>query len=198
MANCIRMLTVQKKDKSFVEVPCGSCLPCRKKKAAALKRLSEFVQYDMYRKGLSCSFNCLTYTPRSLPLTSDGLPTLRKSDFQKFWKRFRMNMKRSGYDAPFKYLACGEYGEDHLPHYHFIAFGLSDLVADNYSRLSWREKETGFPLGRIDCRPLLAGGISYVCDYVITALNGQDALEAYDAKKGGNNYRRQGPKDQRQ
>lgn len=93
-----------------------------------------------------------------------------------------MNMNRSGYDAPFKYLACGEYGDDHLPHYHFIAFGLSDLVADHYSRLSWRDRKSGFPLGRIDCRPLLAGGISYVCDYVITALNGDDALAAYDAK----------------
>lgn len=50
MANCIHMLTVQKKDKSYVQVPCGSCLPCRKKKAAALKRLSEFVQQDMYKK----------------------------------------------------------------------------------------------------------------------------------------------------
>lgn len=182
MANCTSMLTVQKRDGSFVDVPCGSCLCCRKKKAASLKRLSEFVQYEYYRKGLSCSFNCLTYSPRSLPLTEEGLPTLRKADFQKFWKRFRMNMKRTGYKAPFKYLACGEYGDDHLPHYHFIAFGLSDVVADRYMCMSWKDKKTGFPIGRIDCKPLLAGGISYVCDYVITALNGKMAEEAFDAK----------------
>lgn len=187
MANCTSMLTVQKKDGHFVLVPCGSCLCCRKRKAAALKRLSEYTQYDYFRRGASCSFNCLTYSPRSLPLTEKGLPTLRKSDFQKFWKRFRINMSRSLSDkkkpvnVDFKYLACGEYGDDHLPHYHFIAFGLDNSFVDRFASMSWRTKE-GLPIGRIDCRPLTAGGVSYVCDYVITALNGQKAVEAFDDK----------------
>lgn len=181
MANCISMLTVKKKTGEYVNVPCGTCLCCRKRKASALKRLSEYTQQEFYRKGLSCSFNCLTYSPASLPLNSSGIPTLRKSDFQKFFKRFRVNMERTGYIAPFKYLACGEYGDDHLPHYHFIAFGLSDVVADKYMCMSWKTKE-GFPIGRIDCKPLLAGGISYVCDYVITALNGELAQQAFDEK----------------
>lgn len=189
MANCTSMLTVRKKDGHYVDVPCGVCLCCRKRKAAALKRLSEYTQYEYFRKGSSCSFNCLTYSPRSLPLTDNGLPTLRKSDFQKFFKRFRINVSRALSDRSdekkvnldFKYLACGEYGDDHLPHYHFIAFGLDSAFVDKFALMSWRTKD-GFPIGRIDCRPLTSGGVSYVCDYVITALNGQKAVEAFDDK----------------
>ena len=55
--------------------------------------------------------------------------------------------------------------------HYFYCVWLGSFV-DRFASASWRTKE-GLPIGRIDCRPLTAGGVSYVCDYVITALNGQ-------------------------
>lgn len=187
MAQCISPITVRNKTfnglvkgSAFVEVPCGVCIPCRKKKAAFLTRLCQYEQQEFYKKGLSCSFNCLTYSPARLPLNSKGLPTLRKDDWKKFMKRFRQRVSRAGYKSPFKFLACGEYGsQDNLPHYHFILFGMSDACADPFIRSAWAERD-GTPFGRVDVKPLLAGGITYVCSYVMTSSNGVYAVEKYD------------------
>ena len=43
MADCVSKLVVKSKNNGFVEVPCGYCICCRKRKAAALKRLCEYV-----------------------------------------------------------------------------------------------------------------------------------------------------------
>lgn len=183
MADCMHKLVIRnKKTNEFYEVPCRVCIPCRKRRAAALKRFCEVQQQEFYKRGQSCSFNCLTYTDRSLPRNSDGLPTICKKDFQNFMKRFRKNLSKSSFNMPFKFLACGEYGDqDGRPHYHFILFGISDAVADSLIRKSWQTKKSPkLPLGKCDVKPLLAGGISYVCDYIITSLNGELARQKYD------------------
>lgn len=192
MADCMHKLTI-KTNKGVFQVPCKNCIPCRKRRAAEIKRFCELQQQEYYRHGQSCSFNCLTYTEASLPLTPSGIPTIRKSDFINFMKRFRKNLALSVRNSktgekhkfsllPFKYLACAEYGdEDHRPHYHFILFGISDTVARPFILKSWMTKKSPkVPLGKADVRPLLAGGISYVCDYVITSLNGELAKQKYD------------------
>lgn len=180
MAECSSKLVINTPKGRF-EVPCGRCLCCRKRKAAVIKHFCELEQQKYYKQGLSCSFNCITYNVANTPLSEKtGLPTLRKEDYQKFFMRFRMHLKRAKYKAPFSYIGCGEYGEDELPHYHFIFFGLSDYLADSFIRSSWMSKKTHLPIGRIDVRPLIAGGISYVCDYVMTALNGDYAKKRYD------------------
>lgn len=183
MADCLSKLTVKKKDGSYIEVPCGYCLNCRRRRAGYIKRFCEFEQNRYYKLGQGCSFNCLTYSPASLPMTDDGRFTLRKDDYQRFFKRFRKLLDRSlGLD--FKYLGCGEYGDhDHLPHYHLILFGLDSGIADRLITKTWTtdaRSNTWRPLGRVDCRPLLAGGISYVCDYVMTSLSGDMARQCYD------------------
>lgn len=186
MADCVSKLTVKSASGQWFDVPCGSCLPCRKRKAAALKRFCEYEQQKFYKQGLSCSFNCLTYSPANVPLSDTGIPTLCKADLKKFFKRFRISLKRSGYTAPYSFLSCGEYGDsDFLPHYHIIGFGLSDVLFDNFACKSWtsdRRSSNWSPIGRIDSRPLLAGGISYVADYIMTAPNGELAKASFDSK----------------
>lgn len=182
MPECPHKLTViNQRTHERWQVPCKRCICCRKKKAAAIKRFCEYEQQKYYRMGLSCSFNCLTYNDAREPRNSRGIPTLRKSDYQLFFMRFRNHLRRSGYTAPFSYLGCGEYSDyDRRPHYHLILFGISDILADKFIRKSWMTKDTRSPIGIVDCKPLIAGGISYVCDYVITSLSGDYAKAAYD------------------
>lgn len=181
MAECMHKLTINTPSGVF-QVPCKRCIPCRKRRAAELKRFCELQQQEFYRSGQSCSFNCLTYTDRSLPYSASGIPSIRKKDFQNFMKRFRKNLSKSNFNMPFKFLACGEYGDqDNRPHYHFILFGISDALADSFIRKSWMTKNAPrVPMGKCDVLPLTAGGISYVCDYVITSLNGELAKQKYD------------------
>lgn len=182
MANCIRPYMLRHPVKGWIPCSCGGCLPCRKKRAAVVKRICELTQQRYYKLHQSCSFNCITYNEANTPLGSKGLPSLCKSDYQKFFKRFRDHLKRSGFSDSFSYLGCGEYGDDHLPHYHLVLFGISDAVADKFIRKAWISRNSGCIQGIVDCKPLTAGGISYVADYVITALNGDYAKAAYDEK----------------
>ena len=70
------------------------------------------------------SFLTLTYDDEHLPRFGQ----LVKSDLQDFFKRLRY------YLGPFRYVACGEYGElNRRPHFHVALFGM-DFSAD---RVEW-------------------------------------------------------------
>lgn len=91
--------------RDFIEVPCGHCVGCRKD---AQYRWS----FRCMAESLSHPFNyfiTLTY--------SDDLQTsLSKRDLQLFNKRLRKLL-------PFRFFACGEYGEKNgRPHYHGVYF----------------------------------------------------------------------------
>lgn len=61
------------------------------------------------------SFVTLTYDDRHLPRDR----SLSKAEWQRFAKRLRHH------HGPFRFIACGEYGQDNYrPHYHAIIFGL--------------------------------------------------------------------------
>lgn len=103
-----------------VQIPCGKCMGCR------VIRISEWTTRIMHElqttseRGRGSSFITLTYDEAHLP--SDW--GLHVEEWQLFAKRLR---KRFG---PFKYFACGEYGEKRLrPHFHAIIFGL-DFAED--------------------------------------------------------------------
>lgn len=102
----------------FLEVPCGKCDICRFHKSL------EFVSRCQMESQLYDTlpwFVTLTYSPKHLP----EYGSLVKSDLQKFLKRFRINLSRSGYSFRFRYFACGEYGSTtERPHYHLILFGI--------------------------------------------------------------------------
>jgi len=64
-------------------------------------------------------FVTLTYNDEKIPKVF-GVPTLLKSDVQKFIKRVR-NL----YGEGIKYYLCGEYGDENKrPHYHICLFGI--------------------------------------------------------------------------
>lgn len=92
-------------------VPCGSCIGCRidRSRQWALRCVHESKSHAR------SSFLTLTYNDQNLPPGN----SLVKSDLQNFFKRLRNSC------GPFRYYACGEYGEkDNRPHYHVICFGL--------------------------------------------------------------------------
>lgn len=86
------------------------------------------------------SFITLTYDDEHLP--SDG--GLHVQDWQKFAKRFRAHLSRAYPKGTypetaraFRFLACGEYGEENFrPHFHAAIFG-QDFSED---RILWKTK----------------------------------------------------------
>lgn len=103
-------------------VPCGKCLGCKIKKRSewSMRCIHELTQHE------KACFLTLTYDDRHLPTDF----RVHKEHLQKYFKRLRKNDKR-----PFKYFACGEYGDMFgRPHYHAILFGYG-LSPDDYDIL---------------------------------------------------------------
>jgi hypothetical protein len=99
----------------MVNVPCGKCLACKKRRASHWSfRLNEEAKTSS-----SACFITLTY--EQAPISENGFRTLDKRDFQLFLKRLRKKCPTN----KLKYYACGEYGtQTHRPHYHAIIFNL--------------------------------------------------------------------------
>lgn len=107
-------------------IPCGKCLGCLldRREAWTVRACLEMYDHDV------SSFVTLTYSDQFLPASGfNGLPTLERSDFQKFFKRLR---SRIAYDCKLakvpvpkvRYFGCGEYGSKFdRPHYHAIIYG---------------------------------------------------------------------------
>ncbi|AXH74040.1 MAG: replication initiator protein [Microviridae sp.] len=92
-------------------VPCGQCIGCR------IDRSRQWALRCVHESKLHIhnSFVTLTYDDDNLPLGH----SLQKRDLQLFFKKLRKNY------APFRYFACGEYGDQtRRPHYHIIFFGI--------------------------------------------------------------------------
>lgn len=93
------------------------------------------------------SFVTLTYTDKTLPLTTHGLPTLNPRDLQLWLKRLRKAM------SPFRlrFYAVGEYGgKTERPHYHAILFGMRPCQ-NGQTKQDWR----GNPIP-LECCPSCA------------------------------------------
>lgn len=134
MAKCSKPLKLPNKDKSSTYgwdiVPCGKCLNCTKRRISSWTFRLEQQSKDI----TSAKFITLTY--ETTPYTKNHLPTLKKSDFQKFLKRLRKSHPtipytkkngKTGHKSNIKYYACGEYGsKTHRPHYHAIIFNVDD------------------------------------------------------------------------
>lgn len=179
---CISPLTITVKSKGsigkqFFNVPCRQCMCCRLKKVQSLRMMSDLYLYDRYMNGQGASFVTLTYSDNFLPVSDSGVITLRKSDFQKFNKRFRINLMRSGLNVPYKFIACGEYGDKlSRPHYHVIMLGITKSIADEFVPLSWNHIKNGIS----DVGSLARGGLNYVLKYCTKTSLGKDAKKLYD------------------
>lgn len=187
--------------RSTLSVPCGRCMSCRITRQSQLDFLCQKELYDVYKAGLGASFVTLTYDDDHLPFTvnigsygttvchgvaeavklvekysSLGVPctmhnTISRSDFQKFMKRLRINMKRANCNIPFKYISCGEYGDRFgRSHYHIVFLGLSDVLASQFLKDAW-------PFGMSDIGVLKPGGLRYVLKYC-TKANTDPAVKA--------------------
>lgn len=105
-----------------VNVPCGKCPTCK------MRRVSQWVFRLQKEDEVSSSsfFVTLTYNSEHVPISDNGLLTLRKTDLQKFFKRLRKAQKKISNDK-IRYYACGEYGSEcGRPHYHIILFNLCE------------------------------------------------------------------------
>lgn len=110
----------------YMEVRCGKCENCRQSK------VSSFVQ--------RCELESMLYECRPIFLTltynNENKPkdnSLQLRDVQLFFKRFRINLERKGYNDHIRYVCVGEYGKkqnSHRPHYHALIWNLhqTDLV----------------------------------------------------------------------
>lgn len=168
--------------KSFgLWVPCGKCVLCRIARARewSTRMLHELNYHD------SSSFLTLTYDDDHLPFANlerfaDFIncknpvirrevfarhSTLVKEDLQLFFKRMR-KLK------PFRYYACGEYGETNgRAHYHVIAFGLG-LDDEPLIASAWTS-------GEVHCGSVTYDSCRYVADYVGKSYSGSFAIEVY-------------------
>ena len=179
---CLSPLTITVRSrgsfgKSFFNVPCRQCICCRLKKVQSIRMMSDLYLYDRYMNGQGASFVTLTYSDNFLPVNDRGVITLRKSDFQKFNKRFRINLLRSNLNIPYKFIACGEYGGKlSRPHYHIIMLGITKSIADTFVPLSWNHIDNGIS----DIGSLARGGLNYVLKYCTKTSLGKDAKKLYD------------------
>ncbi len=90
---------------------CGQCMECR---LAYSREWAIRISHEAQMHDRNC-FLTLTYDDAHLPAHGQ----LLKRDLQLFFKRLR---KSAG---PFRYVACGEYGElKRRPHFHAAIFGL--------------------------------------------------------------------------
>lgn len=136
-------------------VPCGHCEGCRIDKANdwATRIMNEAETWD--NKGI---FLTLSYNNPNLPMTKEGLTTLKPEDIRNFKKRLRkyaenhkrpfkewINPQTGKQERPIRTFECGEYGTNGTraaiggnPHYHIIIMNWApdDLVFDKISKKS--------------------------------------------------------------
>lgn len=150
-----------------VIVPCGKCETCKKNRAHEWAvRLEQELEYHQ-----SATFITLTYNDQNVPVSDSGLLTLRKTDLQKFFKRFRKNTK-----TKIKYYACGEYGsKTQRPHYHAIIFGWqpepTELLEVTKKTYSCKVLEDIWSFGNVQVGSVTSQSIHYVSGYIIKSIN---------------------------
>lgn len=144
-----------------LEVPCGKCILCRiRKRNEWTIRCTHELDYHE-----TSSFVTLTYDDENLPI-KNILPTLVKTDLQKFIKRLRKTI----HPKKLRYFAAGEYGDiTGRPHYHLILFGLGLKHQDKEQiKNAWHN-------GFTDHKSIIRERIQYVCKYIEKQLDGDEA-----------------------
>lgn len=138
-------------------VPCGVCPDCLyQKRAGWVFRLQQEA-----RHAHSATFLTLTYDPKKMPFSPDGLPTLHLRDLQLFWKKLRKTHVPEGYKL--KYIAAGEYTpENDLPHYHAIVFNINRRLLTFPKQL-----EKVWNNGLIEATEATEGRMKYTLKYIM-------------------------------
>ncbi|WNK14056.1 MAG: replication initiator protein [Microvirus sp.] len=155
-----------------MQVPCGQCIGCRIEKS----RMWAIRCTHESRMHTANCFVTLTYAPENLPPGE----TLVIRDLQLFNKRLRKTL------GPFRFYACGEYGEKgNRPHYHLVIFGLN-FAADrklyslsakgnpNYTSQTLTEI---WGKGRAELSDFNYSTAAYTARYVMKKQNGKNAMQ---------------------
>jgi len=146
-------LLSEKEDGSKILVPCGRCPACRRRKQNEWAyRIMEEV-----KNSKRSYFVTLTYDDDHLPISDLGIPTLDPEHLHTFFKNLR-------YNFPFRYFACGEYGDQFdRPHYHFILFYNGDLSFSDLKDFVEKRWIHGFI--QMDDEPVGVGRAKYCAKY---------------------------------
>lgn len=163
-----------------LDLPCGKCVGCSMDRAGqwAARCYHESQLHD------ENMFLTITYDDLHLPfggnmLCSDNVVgTLKKSDLQKFFKRYRKAVN----PHKIRYFACGEYGDDtQRPHYHALIFGhaFPDLKKikslDENSYLQSEKLNEIWGKGSVIVGSVAFASCAYVSGYVIKKQEKGDA-----------------------
>lgn len=137
------------------KVPCGQCMACRiNKQRVWASRILQEQATNPFR----CWFLTLTYADDTVPKTVEGRPTLKKSDLLNYVRKIRKN------GIPFRYFACGEYGDlTERPHYHMAVFP-TDLQHHTAYTKTWTQ-------GFTTTREMLPSRAQYIASYTVKKLN---------------------------
>lgn len=146
----------------WIAVPCGKCAACLTNRRT---ELANRIQWEA-SSHINNIFFTLTYDEPNIPFQQVGefvCPSVSKTDCQKFLKRLRQSLLRSGLSGKFRYILVSEYGPTtYRPHYHGIIFGFeyNSGIAHYHIQKAWQ-------LGFVQADTLRDGGGNYVAKYIL-------------------------------
>lgn len=146
-------------------VPCGHCELCLSHRRSEWSVRVQ-IHADSYER--MPLFVTLTYDNEHLTYGDDGEPTLVRSDFSLFIKRYKDRYKL--YNSDWSFFGCGEYGDRfQRPHGHLIIFGDHELenLYDRNSDLAVKHISDVWQKGRVHICVAAWSGIHYVTKYVL-------------------------------
>jgi len=149
-----------------LELPCGQCISCRlaKTREWAIRCVHEAQTHEKN------SFITLTYN-------EDNLPENNSVDV-KHWQVFAAKLRRQM--GPFRFLHCGEYGdENNRPHYHACLFGIDFaddrvVITQKDGHILWQspQLEKLWGLGFATIGPLNFDTAAYCASYTQKKVRG--------------------------
>jgi hypothetical protein len=176
--------SIKVKDVDF-RVPCGKCIPCKRKRRAdwTLRLEHEYQGSD------SAYFITLTYDDVHVPKVKwkgyeTNVLTLKVKHLQNYIKRLRnshvayvsreLGIRKSevkNVSKPIRYYAIGEYGsKTHRPHYHLLLFNY-DIANTQTIIDQWKNTQTNIPFGHVDIGNVTGASINYVTKYMFKDFN---------------------------
>jgi hypothetical protein len=148
--------------------PCGKCPSCKinRRRRLTARLILETLSHN------HTSFITLTYNDANASYAGNR-PTLVKRDLDLFLHRVRKHKSI----PPFRYYACGEYGEGETerPHYHALLFGLSSHETEQAVADAWTLRGNSY--GFTDCKPVHPAHPAYVARYTTKKISAEKEAE---------------------
>ena len=142
-----KRLYVDNNPKLINYVPCGKCFQCR------MQKTKELMVRAYFNECKYVIFDTLTYEDSKLHYYDD-IAVLYYPDVQKFLKRFRKKLSKSGIklDSDIKYIVAGEYGTKNTlrPHWHLLLFVNNDYNPVELSKIINQTWQNGITDGVIN------------------------------------------------